>query len=40
LIRSDVPQNLSLYEALEQIYFKAQISNIRIQIKELLFEEI
>ncbi len=39
LIRSDVPQNLSLYEALNQVYLKAETSNIKIQLKELLFEE-
>ena len=40
LIRSDVPQNLSLYEALDQVYFNAQITNIKIKLQELLFEEI
>ena len=39
LVRSDVPHNLSLYKALDEIYFKAEPSKIKIQLKELLFEE-
>ena len=38
LIRSDVPQNFSLYQTLDQIYFDADISNIQLQLKELKFE--
>ena len=40
LIRSDIPRTSSLYEALNQVYFNAEISNIKIQLKELLFEKI
>lgn len=39
LIRSDVPQNSPLYEALNQVYFNADISNIKVKLKELLFED-
>tara|TARA_B100000900_G_scaffold397281_1_gene397452 strand:+ start:901 stop:1422 length:522 start_codon:yes stop_codon:yes gene_type:complete len=38
LIRSDVPQNFSLYQTLDQIYFDAEISNIKLHLKELKFE--
>ena len=39
LIRSDVPKNLPLYEALEKIYYNAEISNIKIKLIEVKFAE-
>lgn len=39
LIRSDVPQNSSLYETLDYIYFNADTTNIKIRLKEILFEK-
>ena len=38
LIRSDVPQNFPLYQALDEIYFNAEISNIKLHLIELKFE--
>ena len=38
LIRPDVPQNKSLYNALDDVYLKADISNIKIRLKEIKFE--
>ena len=38
LIRPDVPQNKSLYNALDDVYFKADISNIKIRLTEIQFE--
>lgn len=39
LIRSDVPKNLPLYEALEKIYYNAEISNIKIKLIEVKFAD-
>ncbi len=39
LIRSDVPITVPLYERLNEIYLSADISNIKISLKELIFEE-
>ena len=39
LIRSDVPISLPLYERLNEIYLNADISEIKISINELIFEE-
>lgn len=40
LIRSDVPKNLLLYEALDEIYYSAEISGIRIKLIEVKFKDI
>ena len=40
LIRSDVPITIPLYERLNEIYLSADVSNIKISLKELIFEEI
>ena len=39
LIRSDVPITIPLYERLNEIYLSADISEIKISLKELIFEE-
>ena len=39
LIRSDVPITVPLYERLNEIYLSADISDIKISLKELIFEE-
>ena len=39
LIRSDVPVTIPLYERLNEIYLSADISEIKISLKELIFEE-
>ena len=39
LIRSDVPISVPLYERLNEIYLSADISEIKISLKELIFEE-
>ena len=39
LIRSDVPITFPLYERLNEIYLSADISDIKISLKELIFEE-
>ncbi len=39
LIRSDVPISVPLYERLNEIYLNADISEIKISINELIFEE-
>ena len=39
LIRSDVPITVPLYERLNEIYLTADISDIKISLKELIFEE-
>ena len=39
LIRSDVPILIPLYERLNEIYLNADISEIKISINELIFEE-
>ncbi len=39
LIRSDVPITIPLYERLNEIYLSADISGIKISLKELIFEE-
>ena len=39
LIRSDVPITIPLYERLNEIYLSADISDIKISLKELIFEE-
>jgi len=39
LIRSDVPITVSLYKRLNEIYLSADISEIKISLKELIFEE-
>lgn len=39
LIRSDVPKNLLLYEALEKIYHNAEISDIKIKLLEVKFAD-
>ena len=39
LIRSDVPISVPLYERLNEIYLSADISEIKISLKELVFEE-
>ena len=39
LIRSDVPISVPLYERLNEIYLNADISKIKISLKELIFEE-
>ena len=40
LIRSDVPITIPLYERLNEIYLSADVSDIKISLKELIFEEI
>ena len=40
LIRSDVPKNLLLYEALDEIYYSAEISDMKIKLLEVKFEDI
>ena len=40
LIRSDVPITVPLYERLNEIYLSADVSDIKISLKELIFEEI
>ena len=40
LIRSDVPISVPLYERLNEIYLSADVSDIKISLKELIFEEI
>ena len=40
LIRSDVPITIPLYERLHEIYLSADVSDIKISLKELIFEEI
>ena len=39
LIRSDVPVTIPLYERLNEIYLSADISEIKISLEELIFEE-
>ena len=39
LIRSDVPIKIPLYERLNEIYLTADISEIRIRLNELIFED-
>ena len=39
LIRSDVPVTIPLYERLNEIYLSADISEIKISLNELIFEE-
>ena len=39
LIRSDVPISVPLYERLNEIYLSADISEIKISLEELIFEE-
>ena len=39
LIRSDVPITIPLYERLNEIYLSADVSDIKISLKELIFEE-
>ena len=39
LIRSDVPILIPLYERLNEIYLSADISKIKLSLKELIFEE-
>ena len=39
LIRSDVPISVPLYERLNEIYLNADISEIKISLNELIFEE-
>ena len=39
LIRSDVPITAALYKRLNEIYLSADISEIKISLKELIFEE-
>ena len=39
LIRSDVPVAVPLYKRLNEIYFSADISKIKLSLKELIFEE-
>ena len=38
LIRSDVPMNFSLYRSLNKIYKSADVSTIKINLKEIIFE--
>jgi len=37
LIRSDVPSNLPLYNSLDEIYKSADVSNIKINLQEIIF---
>jgi len=37
LIRSDVPSNLPLYNSLNEIYKSADVSNIKINLQEIIF---
>ena len=39
LIRSDVPINLPLYKRLKEIYLSADISEIKISLNEVIFED-
>ena len=39
LIRSDVPMNFSLYRSLNKIYKSADVSTIKINLKEIIFED-
>jgi len=39
LIRSDVPISIPLYERLSEIYLNADISEIKISLNELIFED-
>ena len=39
LIRSDVPITVPLYKRLNEIYLSADISEIKLSLKELIFEE-
>ena len=39
LIRSDVPVTIPLYERLNEIYLSADISEIKISLNELIFED-
>jgi len=39
LIRSDVPITIPLYERLNEIYLSADISEIKISLNELIFED-
>ena len=39
LIRSDVPVTIPLYKRLNEIYLSADISEIKISLKELIFED-
>ena len=39
LIRSDVPITTPLYERLNEIYLSADISEIKISLNELIFED-
>ena len=39
LIRSDVPITIPLYERLNEIYLSADISEIKIRLNELIFED-
>ena len=38
LIRSDVPMNFSLYRSLDKIYKSADVSTIKINLKEIIFD--